>query len=173
MYAIPNEQKQITGGNTMPFEQYSEFNYNDLPQHTKYRFMEIEINEALKCLSLFYKNELNQYRKASDTIFNTLFPMTMRHDNITDEYFKATESTYFRRPNKNELIFYFLYKGQSYAKIRKFTGASPNTISKYRFQQPPNYYPIYQRWELDQLHAWNDIKKLLNLFNEELVHMND
>jgi hypothetical protein len=148
----------------MAFKQ-SEYRFNDLPQNTLYTFAEMEINEALTILSQLH----NSYQKATQQIEDILFTHEEKW-----QYAKAwdhtTNSAYFRRPQKERLINYFLYHQQSYKIIQKLTKASPNTISKFKFQQAPSYYPIFKHWDDDMLNRWNKIKPYLNIWKEDLVH---
>jgi hypothetical protein len=153
----------------MPFEMHSEYDPATLPIETLYRFAEIEINQGIKTMNLVYRNFPDSFQLAKKFIFEQLFYYSERTTEIQSEWEEAISSRFFKIPPKYELINYFLYNGQSYNKIRKLISASPNTISKYRFQAPPFYIPNYKYWNPEMLQRWNHIKHHLNLWSEELV----
>lgn len=148
-----------------------ELNYSDLPQHTKYRFAELEMYYAVQCLEQIFRNDLDSRAKATQTIFKGLF---LDHFNLSQEieqnFFEALTSNYFNQPRKEETILYLRYKNISYTKIVKAAKTSPNTIAKVRFQGEPNLFPIFQHWNETFLAQWNIYKRAFNLFEEELIH---
>jgi hypothetical protein len=153
----------------MVFEKAFENSYHDLPIQTKYRFAEIEISKGINTLTRFYKYEPNARQKAAYTIYNAIVPNIRKIEEFESRFFDVLSSTYFNQPNKNELIHYLIIRGHSYTKIRNLTSASFNTISKMRYGLP-TYFPVFNMWNEEMLHNWNDIKTNLNLFNEDLAH---
>ena len=153
------------------FEQLAEFNYHELPLETKYRFAEIELNQFRKLLiQTIYQNEIEKQAKAMQTIFQTLFSYSERSTQTEDQLYEAFSSYQFRESPPFEKIPYFLYHHQTYNMIRKLTGASPNTIAKYRFQPLPFFTPVFKGWSADALARWNAVKHAYNLWNEDLAH---
>lgn len=153
------------------FEQLAEFNYYELPLETKYRFAEIEINQFKKLLlSTIYQYELNKQEKAFQMIYQSLFLYSERTTEKEDQLAEAMNTYNFREPLPFEKIPYFLYHHQTYGTIRKITGASPNTIAKYRFQPLPFFTPSFKGWNEESLVRWNSVKQAYNLWNQDLAH---
>jgi hypothetical protein len=143
--------------------------YDVLPIETKYRFAEIEINQAADTLFPLFRNKLNPRYGAIATIFNVIVPHGSALPEFEDNFLKASMTSTFMRPHKDELINYFKFRGLSYAKIRAHTGASPNTIYNKRFDYP-HFTPVYHQWNEEMLHRWLALAPTINIFNEELLH---
>lgn len=156
----------------MPFEKGFKNEYHELEQSTKYRFAEIEISYALKVLYPLYRYTTSPRMSASTVIFRSIAPPSVQIPEMEDEFYNVLQSTPFNVPQKTELIKYFIMKGHSYNKIRDITHASYNTIAKYRYGLP-YYQPIFRLWNDEMLNNWNDIKRAINIFNEDLAHAND
>jgi hypothetical protein len=148
----------------MAFQQ-AEYRFSDLPQTTLYTFAEMEINQALNALSALHQS----YQKATKQMEDILFTHEEKWQ-YGQAWEHTTNSAYFKRPPKAQLINYFLYHQQSYKTIQKLTKSAPNTIVKYKYQTAPVYYPIFKHWDDEMLNRWNKIKPYLNIWNEDLVH---
>lgn len=155
----------------MPYEQYAEFIYHELPTTTKYRFAEVEMSEALKSLRALFKYDTSRTNKAEIMLYNMLVPNMRKYEINEPRFLEAMNNPFFRKPRPDEMINYLLYRQQAYRKIREITSSSFNTISKYRFKQLPFYLPLFPDWDETLLDTWNDIKTQLNLFNETLIQM--
>lgn len=153
----------------MAFEKAFTNQYHDLALSTKYRFAEIEINQAVKILTQFFRQEHSPRQKANDIIYNALAQNPNRDDEYYDVFQKTLLSTYFNNPPKSELVHYLIMKGHSYNKIRNLTGVAFNTIANMRYGLP-SYQPIFTYWNEEALNNWNAVKHTLNLFSEELAH---
>lgn len=154
----------------MPFEQLSEYDYSNLPEETIYRFAEIEINQAIKVMNQVYRNFPDSHALANKFVYEQLFYYSERTSETQSNWAEALADRFFKMPPKFELINYFLYHHLSYTQIRKLMTASPNTISKCRFQPAPFYTAIYRHWNPEMLVRWNNIKDHLNLWHESLAH---
>jgi hypothetical protein len=154
----------------MPFEKYFQNDYNKLDINTKYRFAEVEIAHALKCLDRLFSDHSGSFPLAVRRIYEVITPREMTAVEPWEDWKRATMSIYFRKPQKKEIITYMLLRGVSYKKLRDLTGVAYNTISKHRYGLP-HYHPIFNHWNPYMLSRWEEIKPSLNLFNESLVHM--
>lgn len=154
----------------MPFEKVFVNEYHELDINTKYRFAEIEINQAINTLTQFFKHREDPRLYASSMIYKAITPPSMRDiAELDDEFYRVVSSVQFHRPHKEEQIRYLIMKGHSYAKIRELTKCSFNTISKLRIGFP-RYYPVFNRWTEGMLNNWDEVKPVLNIFNEKLIH---
>jgi hypothetical protein len=156
--------KTIIGGNTMVFEKTFENSYHELSQETKYRFAEIEMYYAIDPLMEIFRQHPQPRDRAVSTIFQTCAPRNLQIDEVEVILFRALS----HKPPKNEVIQYLLLKGHSYTKIRNITNASPNSIASLRFGLP-THFPRFNRWDEEMLHKWNNMKKAINIFNDELT----
>jgi hypothetical protein len=153
------------------YEQQADFNYDELPIFTKYRFAEIEINQFIKInMQKIYQFEPDRSQKVFQQLYSLLFLYSERYSEIESSLREALVSHQFQHPQRHELIPYFLYHGQSYKTIRELMGASPNTIAKYRFQQLPLFYPLFDHWTEPTLARWEAIKDGYNLWFQPLAH---
>jgi hypothetical protein len=138
------------------FQKYFEHHFDALPTTTVYRFAELEIAQA--------QGNLFAHMNPVPMLINILGPENPR---ILEE---AMRSPHFRQTSKPEIILYMMYHHIPYKKIREVTGLSPNTISKYKYQGPDIYYPVFQEWTPEMLHRWRAFRQTQNLWLEKLIH---
>jgi hypothetical protein len=146
-----------------------ELNIEDLTQDTRYRFAELELNQAINNLKPFFVSSTNPRVTAAKQIIEAVAPHL--DEQSTSAFFDILVSYSFVNPTKQELIHYFRYNGASYKKITELTSISPNTISAYRYDVP-YFIPIFQQWEPAMFSRWQNLKPHLNLWNERLIHFN-
>lgn len=150
----------------LPYADY--FQFNRLDQRTVYRFAEIELNNAYGQLQQMFQFYENPTSRTEDFIAKMFFGHYHTEEEAAS-LLTAFNSVHFRRPLKDEMIFYFLYHHQSYRQVQKMAKASPNTILAFRNKSTPIFHPVIDFWTPATLERWNRIKNSFNLFNETLV----
>lgn len=145
--------------------------YHELPDHTKYRFAELEIGKAITPLTTLHLFASTPRQAAQNLLLQALVPAQAvpRKEHAFHEFLNAHSTI---QPPKADVIQYLLVQGHSYSKIRELTSASYNTISKYKFGVP-QLFPHYPYWDMEMLQKWNHIKKAINVFQENLAHCNN
>jgi hemerythrin superfamily protein len=146
-----------------------ELSYGELPQETKYRFAEIEIGQAIYCLTPFTVKP-NAKVHTLEEIFK-LIQSTYTEDDL-EKWIETFMSVYTMHATKEEKGIYFRYRNISYKNIREVTGLSPNTIAKTRFSSV-YHFPKYPKWDDYMLRKWDELKKNLNLWGQNLYHMQE
>lgn len=152
------------------YEPYVELNLEDLDQNTKYRFAEIELSYAFNTAVRLFRRDSNNFLKAEVFVQRMVDPNMSFEE--SGEFHDLINSPLFRKPGKIETIFYFRFNGVAYNKITKITGISPNTISKNKFYDYRERFPIWPRWTPERLSYWNMQKGMLNIYNQPLHHYN-
>lgn len=154
----------------MPFEPHFETSKDVLSEQTKYRFAEIELNYALhnNLTKLFTTTE-----RAIDQLYFLLVPNEQSSQEKHSRWREILTSPTFIKPLKAELVYYFTQHGASYTFVRQRTGISPNTMQKLRTKhqlETPSFYAVCSFWTPEMLNRWDDVKHILNIFLEPLVH---
>jgi hypothetical protein len=150
------------------FEPSVDLELTDLPLNTLYRFAEIEMSFAFQTTFSLFKDHAYPVMKAT-TLLQSMLGNFMNEEEASN-FHELINAHMFRQPHKLELIYYFRFNKVAYNKITAITGISPNTISKNKFYDYRERFPIFRFWTPERLETWNQKKGCLNIFDEPLHH---
>lgn len=145
-------------------------NHHAITPDVQYRFAEIELAFAVNVAQDLFIGSLNPRQKAITMLYDIVVPPTMREQVKEEEFQNLFLQQTFLYPTKEELTYYLKAHRMPYTRIQKIANVAPNYISKMRFTEPV-FKPLFPKWNTVLLHCWNNSKKHLNIFKEELAHM--